>query len=80
MRVLVVIPAYNEAETVADVALRACRYADRVIIVDDGSQDDTGKRLEGLPVSVLGMSGTEGRARACGTACGGRSPMARLRS
>jgi glycosyltransferase involved in cell wall biosynthesis len=53
MRVLVVIPAYNEAATVADVALRACRYADCVIIVDDGSQDDTVERLEGLPVSVL---------------------------
>jgi glycosyltransferase involved in cell wall biosynthesis len=53
MRVLVVIPAYNEATSIADVALRACRYADGVIIVDDGSQDDTAKRLEGLQISVL---------------------------
>ncbi|MER3453051.1 MAG: hypothetical protein C4344_05225, partial [Acidimicrobiia bacterium] len=40
----VIVPARNEAATVAEVvrACRACRYARRVIVVDDGSTDQTG--------------------------------------
>jgi glycosyltransferase involved in cell wall biosynthesis len=51
--IAVVIPAYNEAPTIADVAGRACRYADQVIVVDDGSQDGTAAQVQGLAVTVL---------------------------
>jgi len=39
----VVIPARNEASTIADVvaAARGCRFAREVIVVDDGSSDGT---------------------------------------
>jgi len=40
-RTLVVIPAYNEAETIEEVVLRASRHAD-VCVVDDASRDGTG--------------------------------------
>lgn len=53
MSVAVVIPAYNEAQTIADVVLGARRYSARVIVVDDGSVDGTAERLRGLPVDVL---------------------------
>jgi glycosyltransferase involved in cell wall biosynthesis len=49
----VLIPAYNEAATIADVAARALRVASPVIVVDDGSQDGTGDALAGLPVILL---------------------------
>jgi len=39
--VVVGIPAYNAAGTVGDVVQQARRYADVVVVVDDGSADDT---------------------------------------
>lgn len=53
MRVAVVIPAFNEADTVADIAERALRYSSHVLVVDDGSEDDTASRLTGLPVTLI---------------------------
>ncbi len=52
-RYAVVIPAYNEAATIADVAARAAAVAATVIVVDDGSTDGTHERLGGLPVVLL---------------------------
>ncbi len=39
----VVIPAYNEAQFIADVVSRAKKYVDKVIVVDDGSTDETAR-------------------------------------
>lgn len=52
-RLAVVIPAYNEAATIADIVRRAGRFTDRVIVVNDGSSDATARVLEKLPVTVL---------------------------
>jgi hypothetical protein len=41
--VVVGIPAYNAVGTVGDVVRQAKRYADVVVVVDDGSADDTAK-------------------------------------
>jgi len=41
MHVSVVIPALNEEKTVAEVVEGALRFADEVIVVDDGSTDRT---------------------------------------
>ena len=49
----VVIPAYNEAATIRQVALSALQHAPLVIVVDDGSNDDTAAQLEGMNVEVL---------------------------
>jgi len=53
MRVAVVIPAFNEAATVAEVAEAALRYTQTVFVIDDGSQDDTARQLAGLPVRLI---------------------------
>jgi glycosyltransferase involved in cell wall biosynthesis len=64
----VVIPAYNEAATVRDVALRARRQCPHVIVVDDGSTDGTAEVLAGLDVTVLRNEKNLGKA---GSLCWG---------
>jgi glycosyltransferase involved in cell wall biosynthesis len=51
--IAVVIPAYNEAATIAEVVRGACAANPLVIVVDDGSEDGTQHCLAGLPVTVL---------------------------
>jgi glycosyltransferase involved in cell wall biosynthesis len=41
MRSIVVVPAYNESETVGQVVVDALEHVDHVVVVDDGSSDDT---------------------------------------
>jgi len=40
-RTLVVIPCFNEETTIGSVILRAKKYADAILVVDDGSSDST---------------------------------------
>lgn len=58
----VVIPAYNEAATIRDVARRAFAQLPLVIVVDDGSTDATARELEGLPVILLRNESNRGKA------------------
>lgn len=53
MRIVVVIPAYNEAPTIRDVASRALAQVRDVIVVDDGSSDGTAAALAGLPLTLI---------------------------
>jgi glycosyltransferase involved in cell wall biosynthesis len=62
MRVAIVIPAYNEAATLRDVAARALSYGDLVIVVDDGSTDATAASVDGLPVTLLRHVRNAGKA------------------
>lgn len=41
MKVVAVIPAYNEESTIASVVTKTAEYVDRVVVVDDGSTDAT---------------------------------------
>src|ERR1043165_4250454 len=52
-RLAPVIPAYDEAATIRDVAGRTLAQLAKVIVVDDGSSDGTARELAGLPVTLI---------------------------
>ncbi|MDH5824513.1 glycosyltransferase family 2 protein [Luteimonas sp. RD2P54] len=51
--VAVVIPALNESLRIREVVEGALARCDRVIVVDDGSDDGTSDRIADLPVTLL---------------------------
>jgi polyprenyl-phospho-N-acetylgalactosaminyl synthase len=51
--IIAVIPAYNEATRIAGVAEGAKKYVDRVIVVDDGSRDDTAAQAAKAGATVV---------------------------
>jgi glycosyltransferase involved in cell wall biosynthesis len=53
MRRAVVIPAFNEQDTLREVVTRARAVEDWIVVVDDGSTPPAAERLGGLDVSVL---------------------------
>jgi len=65
-RVAVVIPAYNEAGTIRDVAQRALSLNPWLIVVDDGSMDGTADALSGLPVTLLRNPENRGKGACLG--------------
>jgi glycosyltransferase involved in cell wall biosynthesis len=48
-----VIPAFDEAATIRDVAERTLRQVGALVVVDDGSSDGTALALDGLPLELL---------------------------
>ena len=67
--VSVVIPAYNEEATVAQVVsvARTLDYVDEVIVVDDGSSDRTVEEAEGAGATVISHITNEGKGSAIKT-------------
>ncbi len=63
----VVIPTYNNAGTIRRVVEDVCRQTRHVIVVDDGSTDDTADRLEGLDLILLRHDRNRGKGRALRT-------------
>lgn len=53
MRTVAVVPAYNEADTVGRVVEETAEYVDRVVVVDDGSSDDTAQVARRHGASVI---------------------------
>lgn len=41
MRLTVIIPVYNEKESIKEVVCGMKKYADNIIVVDDDSKDNT---------------------------------------
>jgi glycosyltransferase involved in cell wall biosynthesis len=51
--IVVGIPAFNEEVAIAKVIIRSQKYAQKVVVVDDGSSDDTGLISKSLGAAVL---------------------------
>ncbi|MFW5978131.1 MAG: glycosyltransferase family 2 protein [Halohasta sp.] len=53
LSVLAIVPAYNEAETIADVVTETSRYVDKVVVIDDASTDGTASRAREVADGVV---------------------------
>ena len=62
--IVVLIPAFNESLVIGSVVLQARKYASRVIVVDDGSADNTSEVAELAGAEVITMPQNVGKASA----------------
>lgn len=69
MIVSVVIPAYNEVETVQNVikVVKSSNYIDEIIVVDDGSTDGTAEAAEKMGVTLIKHLNNKGKGAALNT-------------
>ena len=64
LKICVIIPAYNEEETIGSVVLRAKKYAGEIIVVDDGSADKTAEVAELAGAKVIKHELNKGKGTA----------------
>ncbi|WP_254807826.1 glycosyltransferase family 2 protein [Natronosalvus amylolyticus] len=64
---LIGIPAYNESVGIGSVILRAQQYAEEVVIIDDGSSDDTVAIAKQTGATVIEHGTNQGKGRALQT-------------
>lgn len=66
MKVVAIVPAYNEGPRVAAVTsvLKRCALIDRVLVIDDGSQDNTAEAARATGVDVLTLPRNMGKGAA----------------
>ena len=53
MNICAVIPAYNEEKAIADVVGRTLAHVGTVLVVDDGSEDQTGDLAKGAGARII---------------------------
>jgi glycosyltransferase involved in cell wall biosynthesis len=64
MKTCVLIPAYNEAKTIAELVAAVKAKIPDVVVIDDGSADDTADLARQAGAVVLGSRGNAGKGRA----------------
>lgn len=68
VKFVIVIPVFNHAKTLRDVAERALEIQDTVMVIDDGSTDGGIDTLEGLDIHILQHPLNRGKGAAILTA------------
>jgi len=63
-KILVAVPAYNEGKYIGTVVLKTRQYADEVIVLDDGSTDDTSEIAKLAGATVLRHEENKGKGAA----------------
>lgn len=63
-KIIVGIPAYNEEKTIAKIVIISQRYADEVVVCDDGSTDLTGEIARKLGAKVIKHKRNRGKGAA----------------
>lgn len=69
MHKTLVLPAHNEEKHIADIIKRGFQFVDRVIVVDDGSRDNTFQAAQDAGAVVLRHRSNLGKAGALKTGC-----------
>lgn len=64
MTICALIPAYNEANTIADVVAAVRPHVARVVVVDDGSADDTAARARQAGATCFRFQQNQGKGAA----------------
>lgn len=67
MKTLVIVPAFNSADTLPDLLPRIRSYADDFVVVDDGSSDNTADIASELGVDVIKHNNNLGKGAAIKT-------------
>ena len=67
MKLVAIIPAFNEEQTIAEVLTRTRSFVDEIIVVDDGSSDRTAEIARGQGVVVVSHVINRGLGAAIGT-------------
>jgi glycosyltransferase involved in cell wall biosynthesis len=67
-RLIALIPAYNEATRVGEVVAKTREHVDEVVVIDDGSADDTTAVAEKAGATVLRHEQNRGKGGAIATA------------
>jgi glycosyltransferase involved in cell wall biosynthesis len=60
-RSLAIIPCYNEEITIASIILKTKNYVDEVLVIDDGSTDDTARIAKAAGAKVVSHNKNEGK-------------------
>lgn len=63
LKACVVIPTYNNAGTLGGVVAGVARYADNIIVVNDGSSDNTAELLANLPEQPVTVDYSKNRGK-----------------
>lgn len=69
MDAAVLIPAYNEGKTIAEVIFKTKKFSSNIIVVDDGSKDDTCLQAKNAGAIVLQHKINLGKGAALKTGC-----------
>ena len=60
--ILAVIPCYKEEYTIGSIVLKTKRYVDEVLIIDDGSVDDTSMIAKEAGATVISHKINNGKS------------------
>jgi glycosyltransferase involved in cell wall biosynthesis len=66
-RIIAVIPAFNEERTIGSVVIRTRRYANTVIVIDDGSRDATAEIAAAAGAILVRHTANSGKGVALNT-------------
>ena len=64
---LAIIPCYNEEHTIGSVILKTKHYVDEVLVIDDGSSDDTAKIAKEAGAIIITHETNKGKGNAIKT-------------